>query len=115
MWETPFNPSMIEDRRGVIIHCPDENLATDLFDILIHYGVGWAEKNPMSDTKWEAHKEKMCYRVTGYRVLHYGRIDIYMKGEFDDHIRCTFYGIDDSDFDAANDNELLDFLGIGGG
>ena len=33
-------------------------------------------------------------------------------GEYGEHTRCTFYGIESSDFDVADENEILSLLGV---
>lgn len=40
MWETPFDVSMLSLKQGVVIHCPNEHLAEELFEIFKENNVG---------------------------------------------------------------------------
>lgn len=116
MWDTPFDESMLGN--DIIIHCPDEYLAQELMEILERNGVKWGRlENPTNNTRWADNKERTCYWIES-KHLSYGSkgfADEDPDEEYVCHIRCTFYGTDTPDFDVATDDELLVFLGIGGG
>lgn len=116
MWELPFDPSMLGLKNGVVIHCPYEHLAEELFDILEENGMGenWGH---MDDTKWSAHRENTAYFCRNKRIL-YGPMTDAECNPYNRYTKCTFYGSDGPDFgavfEAATDDELCAFLGIGG-
>jgi len=114
MWETPFDIAMLE-HGNIIIHCPSKELASELFRIFLDNGVRWNGDEPMSETHWTSGEEDTCYRITSHRTIKYGRKGYYSDdSEYDDYIKCTFYGIEPPDFDVASDDELQALLGIGG-
>ena len=41
MWDEVFEPSMLDDQDILIIHCPTEELAEELFPILKDHGIKW--------------------------------------------------------------------------
>lgn len=110
MWETPFDISMLSLRQGVVIHCPEESLSYELFDILAEHGIRW---NDMTRTRWGTHEANTCYFVKGDELLFGPSEDANMRS-YNSYARCTFLGNDTPDFETASDAELRDFLGIGG-
>lgn len=108
MWDTPFDESMLTAQPGVAIYCPpDDSLAEELFGIFKQNGLG---------ENWTA-------GVCGNRVycasknrLQYGdKHAVEATSPYCNYIKCTFYGIEGSDFDVASDDELKALFGIGGG
>lgn len=86
--ETPFEESMIGS--GVIIHCPDKDLAEELFDILRDNGVNWWAGESMDDTLWNG--EYACYHIMASRYMKRGDVYYYNGSEYNNYIKCTFYG-----------------------
>lgn len=111
MWEVAFEPSMIGS--PIVIHCPDGSNVQDLMAILKENGVKWCtgELPQMGTDCWGVEKENTVYYIEERKVMTYGDKRISCN---DSYTRCTFYGMDAPDFDTATDDELLDFLGIGG-
>ena len=87
----------------------------DLMEVLEKNGVVWCgDEPPTSNTKWSENAEDTCYRVES-KVLFYSEkqyADEDPDGEYGEHTRCTFYGIESSDFDVADENEILSLLGV---
>lgn len=114
MWDTPFDESMLSLQQGVVIHCPDENLAEELFEIFKQNGVGenWRESEWIPN--WEKHKEETAYFVKGKIMLYGPKVHAEQSGRsYSKYAKCTFYGT--PDFEVASNDELRGFLGIGGG
>lgn len=112
MWDIQFDPSMLT--QGVIIHCPSEELAKELRELLLNYGV---DADNLLEL-WINHKKDTCFRICDDGHIKFGRRGYYETEAFSysrNNIFCTFYGENVSDFEAATDNELMGFLGIGGG
>lgn len=114
MWDTPFDTSMLSEG-NVIILCPDEALSKELMEVLAENGVVWGgdETPEKSNSRWYEYEDKTCYWVENKR-LSYGDIDYAESdedGDYNNHTKCTFYGTDMPDFDAATDEELCSFLG----
>lgn len=114
MWEATFDVSMLGEGKNVVIRCPTEELAKDLFDIFIENGIGknWHLKD---ETNWRHHRENTAYYCIG-KLLYYGpkRSAEDPGSSYYGYTKCTFYGVDTPDFDTASDDELMGFLGIGG-
>lgn len=112
MWDTPFEPSMLGADKRVAIHCPDESLADELFEIFRASGVGgnWGSER----TNWNTHKEETTYYCSGMYLQYSSRNPAETSEPYSQYTKCTFYGIDTPDFDIASDDELRNFLGIGG-
>lgn len=91
--------------QGVIIRCPDKDLVSTLFDIFVENGVGWYGNEPMTTTYWSNNGEYTCYRISRDHSpdnsLRYGSIDCYSDSEYDDYIKCTFYGAE-PDFEISD-------------
>lgn len=113
MWDTPFDPLMLDGR--VLIFCPDSDRAPELMELLGEYGVKWEQTDCLAhhgNSHWDAKKEQTCYRVH-FRHMGYSSIDYYERnGQFRDYIKCTFYGAETSDFEVATDSELRSLLGV---
>lgn len=112
MWDTPFDESMLNLPQGVVIHCPDENLAEELFEIFKQNGVGENWRNSEWNPNWRKHKKETAYFVKG-KILRYGPRMHAEQGDYSSYAKCTFYGA--PDFETASDDEFISFLGIGGG
>lgn len=88
--DIPFDESMI--RRGVIIHCPEEDTIAELFDTLKSIGVRWAGHETMDTTYWGQSREDTCYRIRSDKCMYVGDTVCYQNGRYNDYIKCTFYG-----------------------
>ncbi len=89
--DTPFDESMLDC--GVIIRCTDEDLATELFDILMTHGIQWNGGGSMTRTYWRSSMENTCYRVNKRHALCRGNTRCYSDSAYDGYIKCTFYGM----------------------
>lgn len=118
MWETPFEEWMLADPKGLAIHCPDEHLAKELFEVFRQNGVGENWNNDLRHTQWDSHKEETTYYVMGKRML-YGPKEHGNKSEpYCRYTKCTFYGIDYVDpmqDIEVNEEEFLAVLNALGG
>lgn len=76
MWDAPFDESMLSLEQGVVIHCPEEYLADELFVILREYEVQWYGDESMAKTFWSKYKKYTCYRVhrNVFALWNYGRM-----------------------------------------
>lgn len=108
MWDILFDVSML-DHGDVIIHCPREDLADELFRVFSENGVHWAGVGNMDDTRWEINGEGTCYRVNSEGALRYGNKECYSESGYDYCTKCTFYG-GSHDFDVASEDEILSLL-----
>lgn len=116
MWDTSFDESMLSLKQGVVIHCPEEPLAWELFEIFKRNGVGENWKREEWKPNWEKYQDETAYFVRGKNLLYGPKIHAEQNGySYVSYAKCTFFGGTTTDFEAASDNELLDFLGIGGG
>lgn len=115
MWETPFDPSMLDG--NVLILCPNKGLVQELMELLEEYGVKWdLSERPLScgDNFWSARKEKTCYRICNKR-MGYSGVDYYNKDvHYCNYTKSTFFGSNAPDIEPASNDELMAFLGIGG-
>lgn len=98
--DTSFETSMLSC--GVIINCPDRSLVDELFSLLKENGVSWYGSVPMSETHWSSHREETCYRIID-GTMRYGSKGLYSDSEYDNYIRCTFYGAE-PDFEISDAN-----------
>lgn len=105
MWDTLFDESMLD--KGVIILCPEKDLADELFELLREHGIRW--NNSMSlnpgHTFWDEARDATCYRVSINRRLTYGSSYWYEGSNYNAYIRCRFVGkdaleISDSEFET---------------
>lgn len=110
MWGTPFDESMLSLPKGVVINCPEESLSHELFEIFEAHGILWGD---MTDTRWSSHMDDTCYFVKGNELLFGPSNDADVR-PYRLYTKCTFFGDTTPDFEAASDDELRDFLGIGG-
>ena len=110
MWEAPFEISVLENP-DIVIHCPDEADVESLMAILADYGVKWCTgESPLTANNcWDVEKENTVYYIEN-RIMTYG--DIKISNGHRRYVRCTFYGAEAPDFDAASDDELHSLLGI---
>lgn len=111
MWDTPFDESMLSLHNGVVINCPEESSSYELFEIFKAHGIFWSS---MENTRWSSHMEDTCYFVRGDSLLFGPSRDADARS-YRLYTKCTFLGDTTSDFEAASDDELMSFLGIGGG
>lgn len=118
MWETVFDPSMldlVENSHLIIVHCPTESLAEELLGALGEYGIRWygesAESSPADNTNWDTYGRDTCYWIEG-RDITFGPISD-TENDYFDHIRCVFDGMADApDFTVATDDELQSLFKI---
>lgn len=113
MWETAFSSSMLINGHKIIVNCPSEDLVQELMDVLAENGVRWAggAKPSIYNSKWNDYKGETCYWIDSRKMTYECKQYADEDDEFDDHVRCTFYGISD-DFEPASSDELMAFLGI---
>lgn len=107
MWETPFDPSMLDG--SVLILCPDSDLAPELMDLLGAYGVKWDLRRRVAsrDEVHLAANGMTCYRVCD-KSMGYSDKEYYeMSASYKYYTRCTFYGVSTQDFEAATDEEIF--------
>lgn len=107
MWNTPFDPSMLDAEEGVVIHCPDESLADELFEIFRQHDMveNWSN---LECTMWDAYGQRTAYFFKGNELLYGPTSDAEDRySPYLEYIKCTFYGVDTPDFDTATDDEIL--------
>ena len=109
--ETPFDESMFG--QDIIIHCPEEWLVGELFDIFLKNGVQWMTGAPMDKTYWRDSGTETCYRVRKDRNMNYGNITCYSDRDYDGYMKCTFYGADTEDYEI-NEEGFLALFEAGG-
>lgn len=113
MWETPFDPSMLDG--SVLILCPDSDLAPELMDLLGAYGVKWDMKRNVA-SRDEIHLvsngKETCYRIHDKSMGYCDKEYYEVSSSYKYYTRCTFYGTDTHDFEAATDEEISSLLGI---
>ena len=61
---------------------------------------------------WNSHREDTCYYIKKGHNLLYGPTSSAYEGEYREYTRCTFYGLETSEFESADDKEMCDFLGF---
>lgn len=111
MWETPFDVSLLDAPDGVSINCPTEELEREVAAMFDSLGLRYPGGNELSaQTPWEEYKEEFCYCVVDGKVRRGDKITV-EESSWSKSTKCTFYGIETPDFDAATDEELLAFLG----
>ena len=110
MWETPFEPAMLGGS-DIVIHCPYKSDVQALMELLAEHGVKWCTgENPAKSSNcWGSNKENTVYYIEDGKTMTYGDKSIATS---DSYIKCTFYGEPEPEFEPANDNELLAFLGL---
>lgn len=112
MWETQFNPAMLDARTKFIINCPTEESERELASILASCGVAYlGGKNPVNIPCWNDYQERFCYYVDGKDLYRGVRSDTDVDG-WHSSIKCTFLGVEQPDFNVATDNELQSLFEI---
>lgn len=107
VWNTPFEESMLFAQPGVAIFCEDDQAAEELFELFRQNGMGKNWRSEISGG-W-------AYCVSKRDGLQWGRkSSVESVSPYKDFIKCTFYGIDTTDFDAASDDELRALFSIEG-
>lgn len=91
MWETPFEESMLYDPAGLAIHCPDERLAEELFEIFRQNEIG-TNWDSLEDTRWYDHADDTTYYVSGKTMLYGPKRHGDDVRPYCNHTKCTFYG-----------------------
>lgn len=116
VWETPFDVSMLSLKQGVVIHCPNEHLAEELFEIFKENNVGENWVCQEFSPNWDKHEKETAYFVKNRTLLYGPKAHAEQSGySYTGYMKCTFYGIDTPDFDVASNDELRALFGIGGG
>lgn len=109
MWDIPFEQSMLTDNCDIAISCPHMALAQELFEVFKQNNITWSE----TSTRWREYKGETVYCVSKDGVLKYGSKNAVENiRPYSDYIKCTFYGAQDEEFEVADDESLLSFLGI---
>ncbi len=114
MWETAFDLSMLNDSK-VIVNCPSIDLVESFMNVLAENGVTWCggEAPNKYNSKWNNNKEETCYWIeNGTMTYENKQYAEEYADDFPNHIKCTFYGADTTDFEIANDDDIRKFLGI---
>lgn len=111
MWDTPFSPEFLDAKDGVVIRCPEEFLSYELFELLKHKGAEWVSGRRMEDTAWDGYCSNTAYFIKDKRIS-FGTYRYANTEEWKNYIKCTFYGVQDEEFEVADDENLFDFLGI---
>lgn len=70
MWDTPFDESMLGLKQGVVIRCPEEHLAWELFEIFEQNGIGENWKREDWNPNWGSYREETAYFVKGKKLLY---------------------------------------------
>lgn len=128
MWDAPFDESMLNDPRGILVICTCADDAVELERILSDHGIhDWPgtleERYNMCIKRYPG--RDVCFNILDKRIAEdadefrcsaeYCYRSYYEnEPEYDSCIKCTFYGADTPDFEAANDDELMALLGMRG-
>lgn len=109
MWDREFSPEMLSGK--VIIHCPNREQVSDLFEILRANDVQWAGGGDlMSTTYWDIYREQMCYRINGDHRLSYGSKGGYEENfsdRYSEYTSCYFPSPQEQeDFAVADKDEI---------
>lgn len=113
MWELEFDISAVEKGQQYIINCPTEELERELACALDNIGLHYPDSEHLSSSShWKEYGEEFCYFIYKDYVVRRGDKSgvAYFSG-----IASIFLGNNTPDFEPATDDELLTFLGIGGG
>lgn len=104
MWETPFEESMLNDPVSLAIHCPDEYLAEELFEIFKQnkIGINW---DSLGNTRWYEYSYDTTYYVCGKVMLYGPKRHGDDVRPYCDYTKCTFYGGADHLRDVEIDEE----------
>ena len=102
-FDVPFEEWMLEEPRGVAIHCPTPELFADMAKILdahgIEYGSGRAHDHLHH---WNNYKEDTCYYSRPGANLLYGPKSSAYESPWSRYLKCTFYG-NEREFEPAPD------------
>ena len=111
LWAAEFDTSLLMTH-DVVIYCPSESLADELMVLLEEHGVQWSGNKPPTSNKHWGEYEYQCYYISSRGSMLYGPPDSTDDDEWRYYIKCTFYGSQDDEFEVADDESLLSFLGI---
>lgn len=123
-WSTPFDPSMLLSKDGVIVWCETDKDAEDFFDILSDVGAvtpgnriitGRGDK--LLEIATKTNGEDSCFRVSGIdhkqdiNVVNYSSRSYYER-EWSGtrYTFCKFLGAYEDEFSVATDDELKDLF-----
>ncbi len=90
MWETLFDPSMLDSGKEIAIWCPRHEDVPALFEILRNAGITWWNTDELrdDDDEWGAYKSEMTYCIVKAGK---GRgLAIGGRATADEEIRCIF-------------------------
>lgn len=74
MWETLFDPSMLDSGKEIAIWCPREEDMQALFEILSSRGYRWVDEDPLDSTTyslWQTFGEDTVYRAWDGKFVSY--------------------------------------------
>ncbi len=111
LWAAEFDTSLLMTQ-DVVIYCPSESLADELMVLLEEHGVQWSGNKPPTSNKHWGEYEYQCYYISSRGSMLYGPPDSTDDDEWHYYIKCTFYGVQDEEFEVADDESLFSFLGI---
>ena len=91
MWETLFDPAMLDSGKEIAIWCPNEEDAPVLFGLLREAGFSWngGEQFSTANHKWRSYEKETTYFLwnnNGRRVVTYGDRDCYTN----EYMSCMF-------------------------
>ena len=77
MWETLFDPSMLDSGKEIAIWCPKEEGVAELFEMLASRGIAWRGGASLTDypNRWVDYRENTVYflrRIFAKFVVTYG-------------------------------------------
>ena len=108
MWETPFSEDMLTKDCQLIIYCPDEDAAEQLFKILRSYGVRWGSGALLESTHWRDSVYN-CYFLRGEALSRGNRFVAEASKDlgYRRFTTCTYFG---ENFEPSSREELFALL-----
>lgn len=123
MWDTPFDESMLDDPRGVIVLCTCRDDAIELGKILDAHGIddiGHPLEKKYDTCLEDVPDQAVCFNILDERLVEDGAApgvsvqfcfrSFYEKAMFNSRIRCTFLpggNLPDLDVDGVHTDILL--------
>lgn len=91
MWETLFDPAMLDSGKEIAIWCPNEGDAPSLFLFLRENGFIWNDGMPLykDNHNWRSYGAETTYYLwnnNGRKVITYGDRDCYTN----EYMSCMF-------------------------
>lgn len=113
MWETPFEEWMLGLQNGVVVSCPTEEAFSGMAEILDRYNIKFGTSSASDNLEfWNGYEKETCYYIKKGCNLLYGPKRSTHDREYSGYTKCTFYGLETSEFESADDKEMCDFLGF---